>query len=150
MGEEILVNRRAYHQYRVLETLEAGIQLQGPEVKSLRLGRGNVDGSFARVEDGEAWLYHMDIHPYQNHPDASTDPKAKRKLLLHKGEIRRLEGKLSVRGRTLIPLKLYWKNRKIKVLLGLVEGKSKEDKRQQIKEREAKQEISRLLRRKLR
>ncbi|CAF0704498.1 SsrA-binding protein SmpB [Candidatus Methylacidithermus pantelleriae] len=147
MGEDILVNRRAYHDYHVVETLEAGIQLRGPEVKSLRLGRGNVAGSFARVEDGEAWLYHMDIQPYQNQPDPSFDPKAKRKLLLHKAEIRRLEGKLSIRGRTLIPLKLYWKNRKIKVLLGLAEGKSKGDKREALKEREAQKEIARALRR---
>ncbi|CAB4243507.1 SsrA-binding protein [Methylacidimicrobium sp. AP8] len=145
---DLVVNRRARRDYTFLETFEAGLVLLGSEVKSLRQGKGQLDGAFARIEDGEAWLYQMNIPIYENAAGFTTrDPKARRKLLLHKAEIRKLFGETSLKGRTLIPLKLYWKGSTIKVLLGLGVGKAEHDKREELRAVEAKKDMRDVMRR---
>lgn len=145
---DLVVNRRARRDYTFLETFEAGLVLLGSEVKSLRQGKGQLDGAFARIEDGEAWLYQMNIPIYENAAGFTTrDPKARRKLLLHKAEIRKLFGATSLKGRTLIPLKLYWKGSTIKVLLGLGVGKAEHDKREELRAVEAKKDMRDVMRR---
>lgn len=139
---DLLVNRRAYRDYTFLETYEAGVVLLGSEVKSLRQRKGQLDGAYARIEDGEAWLYQANIPRYENADGfVARDPKARRKLLLHKAEIRKLFGATSLKGRTLVPLKLYWKNGMIKVLIGLGVGKLEHDKREELRAAEAKEAI---------
>ncbi len=140
---DIVTNSKARRDYHILETFEAGIVLRGTEVKSLRAGKGQIRDAFARVENGEVWLYnaHIDEYTYgnlQNH-----QPKAPRKLLLHKTEIRKLTGLAEVKGNTLVPLSLYWKNGKVKLSLGLGKGKAEYDKRQALKEKEADRELKR-------
>ncbi len=140
---DIVTNSKARRDYHILESFEAGIVLRGTEVKSLRAGKGQIRDAFARVENGEVWLYnaHIDEYAYgnlQNH-----QPKAPRKLLLHKAEIRKLTGLAEVKGNTLVPLALYWKNGKVKVSLGLGKGKAEYDKRQALKEKEADRELKR-------
>src|SRR5512136_109118 len=140
---DIVTNSKARRDYHILDTFEAGIVLRGTEVKSLRAGKGQIRDAFARVENGEVWLYnaHIDEYTYgnlQNH-----QPKAARKLLLHKAEIRKLTGLAEVKGNTLVPLSLYWKNGKVKVSLGLGKGKAEYDKRQALKEKEADRELKR-------
>jgi SsrA-binding protein len=140
---EIVTNSKARRDYHILETIEAGIVLHGTEVKSLRAGKGQIRDAFARVENGEVWLYnaHIDEYTYgnlQNH-----QPKAPRKLLLHKSEIRKLTGLAGVKGNTLVPLSLYWKNGKVKISLGLGKGKAEYDKREALKEKEADRELKR-------
>ena len=141
-------NRKAYHDYHIDETYEAGIELKGSEVKSIRSGKLNLRDSFARIDDGEMWLYGVHISPY-SHVDRFTqpDPLRPRKLLLHKKEILRLIGKTKEKGFTLIPLKVYFNNRgKAKVEIGLARGKVLHDKRKDISERTAKRDIERALR----
>ncbi len=140
---DIVTNSKARRDYHILETFEAGIVLRGTEVKSLRAGKGQIRDAFARVENGEVWLYNAHIDEYafgnlQNH-----QPKAPRKLLLHKNEIRKLTGLAEVKGHTLVPLALYWKNGKVKVSLGLGKGKAEYDKRQALKEKESDRELKR-------
>ncbi|ACD83177.1 SsrA-binding protein SmpB [Candidatus Methylacidiphilum infernorum] len=148
MERDLVVNRRARKDYQILKTLEAGIVLLGSEVKSLKAGKGSLEGAFARVENGEAFLYQMNISPYEKAASyALRDPKAPRKLLLHKKEIGELAGAISRQGRTIVPLKLYFRRGKIKVLLGIASGRSKVDKREKIKEQETQREISRVLKR---
>ncbi len=130
-------NRRARHDYFIDETIEAGIVLQGTEVKSLRLGRVNVRDSFARVENGEVFLYDLHISPYEQGNRHNHDPLRVRKLLLHKREIRRLIGKTQQDGYTLIPTRLYFSNGKCKVELALAKGKRLYDKRETKAKREA-------------
>lgn len=132
-------NRRARHDYHIEETMEAGIVLQGTEVKSLRLGRVNLRDSFARVEKGEVFLYDMHISPYEQGNRFNHDPLRVRKLLLHKREIKRLIGKTREEGYTLIPTRLYFSRGKAKVELALAKGKKLYDKR----ESKAKQETER-------
>jgi len=132
-------NRRARHDYHIEETMEAGIVLQGTEVKSLRLGRVNLRDSFARVEKGEVFLYDMHISPYEQGNRFNHDPLRVRKLLLHKREIKRLIGKTREEGYTLIPTRLYFSRGKAKVELALAKGKKLYDKR----ESKAKQEAER-------
>jgi SsrA-binding protein len=140
-------NRKAGRDYHILETLEAGIELTGTEVKSLRTGQANLSDAFARVEKGQIWLYQFHIPPYEKGNRENHDPKRIRRLLLHKAEIRRLFEETSIAGKSLVPLKGYFKKQHFKVLLGVGSGKNKGDKRQDIKKREADRQIQRLLRR---
>lgn len=135
--KQIADNRKARHDFHIEETFEAGIALQGTEVKSLRLGRVNLRDSFARVEKGEVFLHGLHISPYEQGNRFNHDPLRVRKLLLHKREIRRLIGKTREEGYTLVPLKLYFKNGKCKVELALAKGKKLYDKRDSIAKRDA-------------
>lgn len=144
--KNITVNRRARHDYHIDETVEAGLVLTGSEVKSLRDGAVNLKDSFARVRNGRATLMNVHISPYDPARD-NHDPTRSRVLLLHQREIERLESKLNQRGLTLIPLRLYFNARgRAKVELGLGRGKRQYDKRQAVKEREAKREAERAVR----
>jgi SsrA-binding protein len=141
----IASNRRARFEYEVLDTFEAGLALRGPEVKSLRQGKGNLSGAFAIVRRGEVWLIGCQIAHYAEASRENSDPLRERKLLLHKSEIARLEGKISERGFTLVPLSLYWKDGRAKVELALVRGKKTHDKRETIKQREDARAVDRAL-----
>jgi SsrA-binding protein len=141
MGEDLITNRKAGRDYEILETYEAGIVLRGTEVKSLRAGQGNLTDAFARIEKNEVWLYNFDIQPYKQANIFNHEPKAVRKLLLNRQEIRKLFGIVAVKGRTLVALKMYWKNGVLKVLLGVGIGKNARDKRQDLKKDAAKKEI---------
>lgn len=148
-GEGIKVigeNRKAFHDYFVEEKLETGIILRGTEIKSIRRGRVNLKDSFARIEDGELWLYQMHISPYEEGNRFNHEPLRPRKLLLHKIEINKLVGRVQQQGLTLIPLKIYLKHGLAKIELGVCRGKKNYDKRQDIAERDAKREIERDLR----
>jgi SsrA-binding protein len=138
--KNIAENRKAFHDYLVLETFETGIVLLGTEVKSIREGRVNLRDSFARAENGEVFVYNIHIQPYTHRGYADHDPLRKRKLLLHAHEIRKLIGKTIERGMTLVPLRMYFKNGKVKMALGLARGKQMHDKRETIKRREADRE----------
>ena len=149
-GEKTVVtNRKARHQYHILETIEAGIVLQGTEVKSLRQGKVNLGDAYAKIKDGEVWLVEMHISPYEQGNVFNHEPRRPRKLLLHKREIKRLLGKVQERGLTLIPLRIYFKRGKAKVELALAKGKRLYDRREDIKRRDEEREISRSLRRKV-
>ncbi|RPF42799.1 SsrA-binding protein [Thermodesulfitimonas autotrophica] len=139
-------NRKARHDYFILETFEAGIVLTGTEVKSLRAGRGNLKESYARVENGELWLYDMHISPYEQGNRFNHEPKRPRKLLMHKGEIMRLWGRTREKGLTLVPLRCYFKDGRAKVEIALAKGKKLYDRREEIAAREAKREVERALR----
>ncbi|NLY53025.1 MAG: SsrA-binding protein SmpB [Firmicutes bacterium] len=139
-------NRRARHDYFIEETYEAGLALQGTEVKSIRAGRVNMRDSFARVDDGQLILYNMHISPYEQGNRFNHDPLRPRVLLMHKREIMRLLGLTQTKGYTLIPTKLYLKNGRIKLELGLAKGKKLYDKREAIAKRDAQREISRAMR----
>jgi SsrA-binding protein len=141
MGDDLITNRKAGRDYEILETYEAGIVLKGTEVKSLRAGQGNLTDAFARIEKNEVWLYNFDIQPYKQANIFNHEPKAVRRLLLHRQEIRKLFGIVAVKGRTLVALKMYWKNGCLKVLLGVGIGKDARDKRQDLKKAAAKREI---------
>ena len=135
-------NKKAYHDYFILETYEAGIVLQGTEVKSMRINGANIKDSYAIIKNGEVFLLNMHISHYEqgnifNHEETRT-----RKLLLNKKEIKKIKEKTDLEGNTLIPLKLYFKNGKAKILLGLAKGKKNYDKRESIKERDIKREIA--------
>jgi SsrA-binding protein len=136
-------NRKAYHDYHIEDTLEAGIALLGTEVKSLREGRANLKDSYVLVKGGEAYLLNCHISPYSHGNIMNHEPLRTRKLLMHRKEIDRLRGKVESKGYTLIPLKLYFKNSYAKVEIGLARGKKLFEKRDTIKEREAKREIER-------
>jgi SsrA-binding protein len=143
-GEKIIcTNKQARFDYHLEDRFEAGLVLQGTEVKSLRDGLANLKDSYAAVEDGEVYLYDCHISPYPNGGYANHEPKRPRKLLLHKKEIRRLVGKTQERGLTLIPLKLYFLRGKAKVELALARGKKQYDKREDLKRRDADREIER-------
>jgi SsrA-binding protein len=136
-------NRRAFHDYAVLETVEAGLVLKGTEVKSLRQGKASLAEAYATVDGAEAFVHHLHIPPYEQGNRWNMDPVRSRKLLLHKKEIRRLAGQLTTKGLTLIPLKLYFSRGYAKLLLGVAKGKKTHDKRHAIAEREAQREIAR-------
>ena len=136
----IAENRKAYFDYHVLETFEAGVQLLGTEVKGIREGKANLRDSFARVEKGEVWLYNVHINPYSHRGYVDHDPKRRRKLLLHKLEIRKLIGKTTEKGLTLVPLRLYFTRGRVKVAISLVRGKQLHDKRETIRNREVDRE----------
>jgi len=133
-------NRKAYHDYHLLETFEAGMVLLGTEVKAIREGRVNLRDSFARVEDGEVFLYNVNISPYSHRGYSEHEPLRRRKLLLHRDEIRKLIGKTVERGMTLVPVRMYFKNGRVKVAVSLARGKKDYDKRETIKRREADRE----------
>jgi SsrA-binding protein len=133
-------NRKAFHDFHILETLEAGLALLGTEVKSIREGRVNLRDSYARVEDGEVFLYNVHISPYSHRGYADHDPLRRRKLLLKKQEIRKLIGKTVERGMTLVPVRMYFKNNRVKVAISLAKGKQARDKREAIRARETDRE----------
>ena len=139
----IATNRKARHDYHVLETMEAGVVLHGSEVKSLRRGRANLRDSYALVEDGELYLCNMHISPYEQSGAFGPDPRRRRKLLMHRREIKRLLGKTAQRGFTLIPLRLYFSGPHVKVELALGRGKRDYDRRQDITKREPDRAIQR-------
>lgn len=144
-GDNLLIsNRKARHNYFILETWEAGIVLEGSEVKSLREGHANLQDSYARIEDGEAWLFGMHVLPYK-FSRAELDPVRKRKLLLHQKEITELASSTQEKGLTLVPLRVYFKDGRAKVEIGLARGKRNYDKRQVLAERDAKRETERAL-----
>lgn len=138
-------NKRAWHEYEILEKMEAGMVLLGTEVKSLREGRANLKDAYGRVRNGEVFLVEAHISAYSHGNIANHDPLRERKLLLHKKEIRRLTGKVQERGLTLIPLQIYFKGGKAKVELGLARGKRLYDKRAAIKKRDERRELMREL-----
>ncbi|HZL43422.1 MAG TPA: SsrA-binding protein SmpB [Verrucomicrobiae bacterium] len=140
---EIMKNSKALRDYHVLETFEAGIALHGTEVKALRAGKAQISDAFARVEKGEVFLYNAHIDEYAQGNVQNHVPKAVRKLLLHKSEIRKLFSLASVKGNALIPLSFYWKNGRVKVALAVGKGKAEFDKRDDMKDREAALELKR-------
>jgi SsrA-binding protein len=140
---EILTNPKARRDYHILDTYEAGIVLKGTEVKALRAGRGQISDAFARVENGQVFLYNAHIDEYSFGNLQNHQPKAVRKLLLNKSEIRKLFGQTSVKGHALVPLSFYWKNGKVKVSLGVGKGKVQYDKRDDIKKRDSERELKR-------
>ncbi len=145
-GKMIAQNKKAYHDYSIEETYEAGIVLQGTEIKSIRQGKVNLKDSYARIEKGEVFLIGMHISPYEQGNRYNHDPLRERKLLLHNKEISKLIGETKEIGYSLVPLKLYLKNGYAKVLIGLAKGKKKYDKREDLKKKEAKREVERAFR----
>lgn len=133
-----ILNRQAKFNYEILDTSEAGIVLRGHEVKSVRMGQVSLKESFAKVRNGEVWLFNMHIAPYSGGTPANYEPTRTRKLLLNKKEIRSLIGKLQEKGLSLVPLRLYIKKNRVKIELGLGKGKKKYDKRTSIKDKELK------------
>jgi len=140
---DIVSNSKARRDYHILDTFEAGIVLHGTEVKALRAGKGQIGDAFARVERDEVWLHNAHIDEYSHGNLQNHAPKAPRKLLLHKSEIRKLFALASVKGNALVPLSLYWKNGKVKVALGVGQGKAQYDKREDLKQRDADRELKR-------
>jgi SsrA-binding protein len=140
---EIVTNSKARRDFHILETFEAGIALKGTEVKALRAGKAQIADAFARIENDQAWLYNAHIDEYSFGNLQNHQPKAPRRLLLHKSEIRKLFGQASVKGNALVPLSMYWKNGKVKVAIGVGKGKVQFDKREDIKKRDADRELKR-------
>jgi len=138
----IATNRKAFHNFSILETYEAGLVLRGTEVKSLREAQVNFKDCYATIDNNEAWLIGCYISPYHHGSDANHEPDRKRKLLLHKREIARLLGKVAERGLTLVPLRLYFKDGRAKIELGLARGKKLHDKRATLRERESRREMA--------
>src|SRR3954453_14552347 len=151
MASKSIINRKALRDYHILDRYEAGIELKGSEVKSIRAGKANISDAFARIENGQAFLYNADIQPYERASIEVPPAKRTRRLLLHKQEIDKLYGETAVAGRTLVILKLYWKNSKLKAEIGVCTGKVAHDKRQDLKkratDRETEREIPRFNRR---
>lgn len=146
MGDKIItVNRQARHDYDIIETYEAGIALRGTEVKSLRAGRANLKDSYAKVVNGEVFMLGAHINEYEQGNRYNHDPKRDRKLLMHKREIVRLNSKISERGLTLVPLRMYFKRGKAKVALGLARGKRMPSKREELRRRVLDREMERAL-----
>jgi SsrA-binding protein len=139
-------NRKAFHDYFITEKLETGVALTGTEIKSVRGGHVSLQDSFAKIEDGEVWLHHVHIAPYAFGNRENVEPVRRRKLLLHREEIRRLDRKVREKGVTLVPLRVYIKGSRAKVELGLARGKRLYDKREAIAERDASRDIARALR----
>jgi len=146
---DILTNPKARRDYHILETFEAGIVLKGTEVKALRAGRGQLSDAFARIENDQAFLYNAHIEEYSHGNLQNHEPKAARKLLLHKSEIRKLFGLASVKGNAVVPLSFYWKNGRVKVALIVGKGKVEFDKREDIKKRDSDRELKRATMRRL-
>ena len=137
----IATNRKAYHDYFIVETFEFGVVLRGTEVKALREGKANLQDSYASLEQGELWMYNLHISPFEKGNMFNHDPKRIRKLLAHKSEIRKLTGKVKEKGFTLVPLKLYFAGRHVKVEVGLAKGKHAYDKRETLKRKESEREM---------
>lgn len=140
-------NKKARHDYHILETWEAGLVLQGTEVKSLRAGKVSLKDSYARVRNGEVFLYNCHISPYEKGTHTNHDPERVRKLLLNKREIRKLTGSVEEKGLTLTALKIYFKNGRAKIEIGLARGKKLHDKREDIAKRDAKRDMERMRKR---
>ena len=138
--KSIAENRKAFHDYHIVETFEAGVALLGTEVKAIREGNVNLRDSYARVEDGEVWILNVHINPYSHRGYADHEPTRKRKLLLRRQEIRKLIGRTVERGMTLVPTRMYFKNGHVKVAIGLAKGKQDHDKRETVKKRDAERE----------
>lgn len=136
-------NKKAYHDYEILESFEAGISLAGTEVKSLRMGKCSIKEAFVRIDDMQAVVYGMHISPYEKGNLFNRDPLRPRKLLLHKSEIRKLFGQVQQKGVTIVPLKVYFKGQHAKVLIGLARGKKLYDKRRDIQKKDLKREAER-------
>jgi SsrA-binding protein len=143
MAAESIINRKALRDFHILERYEAGIELKGSEVKSVRAGNANIADAFARIENGQAFLYNADIQPYAQASIEVPAAKRVRKLLLHRHEIDKLYGETQVSGRALVALKLYWKNGKLKAELGVAQGKVARDKRADLKKRAVDRETQR-------
>ena len=141
--KKVTENRKARHEYFILDEFEAGMVLRGTEVKSLREGRANLKDSYGKFHNGELWLYQMHIAAYPFAYYDNHEPERPRKLLMHKSELKRLYGKIKEKGYALVPLRVYFKNGRAKVNMALVRGKRKYDKRSAIKEREVKREMDR-------
>ncbi len=142
----VTVNRRARHDYEILETFEAGLELRGSEVKSLRAGQANLKDSYVQIRDGEAWLIGAHIAPYSFAREGGHDPERTRKLLLHRREIDRIAGKIAERGLTAVPLRIYFDHGLAKLEIGLAKGKAQYDKRRALREKEQKREMERAMR----
>ena len=142
-GKMIANNKKAYHDYFILDTYEAGISLAGTEVKSLRMGKCSIKESFIRIENGEVWIYGMHISPYEKGNIFNKDPLRVRKLLLHKAEINKMAGKMKEKGIAIVPLKVYFKGSLVKVEIGIARGKKLYDKRQDIAKKDQKREAER-------
>jgi SsrA-binding protein len=142
----VIRNRKARHEFEILEELEAGLVLKGAEVKSLRDGRANFTDAFARVDEGELWLHNLHISPYEQANIDVPDPLRRRKLLVHARELRRLASKTAERGLTIVPLDIHFKRGRAKVTLGLARGKKLHDKRQSLKRDDMRREVERALR----
>jgi SsrA-binding protein len=143
-------NRKAFFDYHILETFEAGIALLGTEVKGIREGRANLRDSYAAVDKGEVWLLNVHINPYSHRGYVDHDPRRKRRLLLHKAEIRKLIGKTVEKGLTLVPTRLYFKNGKVKVSIALARGKQAHDKRETMRRREIDRETRAIVKERVR
>lgn len=147
MGKEsvklVANNKKAYHDYFIDDTFEAGIELYGTEVKSLRMGKCSIKESFIKIENGQVYVYGMHVSPYEKGNIFNKDPLRIRKLLLHRAEIRRLLSKIKEKGYTLVPLKVYFKGSLVKVEMGLARGKKLYDKREDIAKKDARREIER-------
>ena len=146
----IAKNRRARHDYHVVDSVEAGVVLRGTEVKSVRLGKVQLIDGFAKVDGGELFLYGVHINPYEQGNRFNVDPRRIRKLLLHKSEIRRLDRQVREKGMALIPLSVYLKRGRVKLEVGICRGKRMHDKRRAIAERDANRDMERALRRRTR
>jgi SsrA-binding protein len=145
LGDNLLArNRQARHEYEILETFEAGLELQGTEVKSMRSGRANLREGYVRIENGQAWLMQTNVSPYEQGNRGNHEPDRRRRLLLHRREIEYLDGKVRLQGLTLVPLDLHLRNNRIKLEIGLARGKKLWDKRQAIAERDSRREADRV------
>ena len=142
-GKMIANNKKAYHDYFILENFETGIALHGTEVKSLRMGKCSIKESFIRIENGEVFIYGMHISPYEKGNIFNKDPLRVRKLLLHRYEINKIEAKLKEKGLTLVPLKVYFKDSLVKIEIGMARGKKLYDKRQDISKKDQRREAER-------
>ena len=143
MSAEISVNRKALRDYHILERFEAGLELKGTEVKSIRGGFANINNAFARVENGQVFVYDVDIQPYARASFDQHESKRSRRLLLHKQEINRLFGLAQIKGHTLVALRMYWKDSRVKIEIGVGKGKESVDKRQDLKDKATKRETDR-------
>ena len=145
MSTDISVNRKALRDFHILDRFEAGIELVGTEVKAIRSGLANVNNAFARVENGQVWLYDMDIQAYAKASFVQHEPKRQRRLLLHRQEIEKLLAKTQIEGNSIVALRVYWKGHRVKVEIGLGKGKHAQDKRQDLKAKVEKREADRVV-----
>jgi SsrA-binding protein len=147
---DVATNRRASHKYELVERFEAGLELQGSEVKSLREGKAQIGDAYAAIEEGEVWLRNAHIPPYAAASGENHDPERPRKLLLHRYEIERLIGRLKRKGLTMVPTRVYFKGRRAKVEIALARGKEQRDRRREIRDRDVQREVEREVRHRLR
>ncbi|MGH2988004.1 MAG: SsrA-binding protein SmpB [Solirubrobacterales bacterium] len=147
---DVATNRRASHKYELVERFEAGIELQGSEVKSLREGKAQIGDAYASIEDGEVWLRNAHIPPYAPASVENHDPERHRKLILHRYQIERLIGRLQRKGLTMVPTRIYFKGPRAKVELALARGKEQRDRRREIRDRDVQREVEREVRHRLR